>query len=1145
MSQSSTTHPSPELVQAYRSGKLPPVEAASIGEHLALCPTCRAAANPSESETVTPPAADPFATQLHRPEEDKTLDGLPTANPAHVPAALVDHPRYRVLQLLGTGGMGSVYKAEHRIMERLVALKVVNPSLFEEGTAQERFRQEVKTAAKLNHPNIVTAHDADQAGDLHFLVMEFVDGVSLGDIVKKQGRLSVSRACECIRQVALGLQHAFEKGMVHRDIKPHNLMLSSEGRIKILDFGLARFVSETGNARLTMAGSSQPGGAPMGIIMGTPDYIAPEQANDPRHADIRADIYSLGCTFYDLLTGQPPFPDGTMIQKVMAHLEEAPRPLAEFRDDVPGELATILQRMLAKDPKNRYQTPVELARDLSAFAAASSKPSSRRKPAEPVQAPKPADSHRMAPARKLQRASAPLAAAPPPKMQPKPERIESDRRTPRASKRESQSSWRHFAWAGGAGAAALFIAALIGIATGGRQHGEEPDPTPPKTIAKEPIADRVEPREAPIDIAPKAPDLKEAEPEARDPEPILKYPPLAGHKLAVNHAIISPDERYIASCSADRTIRMWDAETGRFLYALEGHADQVTSAAFHPDGRHLVSGSLDGTVRLWDLQPPGHPCVLLGSKLGQIRSVDVSPDGRLTLAAGDDKVISVCETLTAKPVGTLRGHEGAIFTALFGRSPAFAAGLQYCCYSGAADRTARIWDVLQGKEIAKFEHDRPVLSLAVAPDGLGLLSGTRDGVLRLWSLTDRQLLNSHRFPRYNITGIAYSPRGRYALFVMGGQNGRAGAWNPSGYCCMTMWEIVSWKEAWHKDEGLGSVAIMHMARAKETRMAVTSHYDNLVRVWKLAPGPTSRAAVDARLIIQSRDPSARVLVRRDGTNVVGPTVDRRIALPPGRYEIELAGEHSPTLRASPNRVELTAGGEKLIHIQHVQFLWPADALEHRQITAPNLSGIAALVDDDFHGQHRMLQGKDGLRTWGYANGRYVMHFPRAPLAMTTIPYPTRPLRDFACEVVARFAKHVNAGQWAMCLGDPRMSPGPEGCRGVELAIGNGQVFFCRTLLPTNFAEPLKPVLSPTLPWINSGEKPNTLLAILRGRLLEVYVNGVAVCHPFTLDKDYTPAEVHLRGRSGVEGLTIEFQRLRILPADSILLPDQRGAFVRD
>ncbi len=315
-----------------------------------------AARDVHEAATVTGPAA------------------VPAADP--VPPALAGHPRYRVLGLLGAGGMGAVYKAEHLRMERLVALKVISPALTGRPEMVERFHREVKAAARLAHPNIVTAYDADQAGDTHFLVMEYVEGTSLDQKVRQGGPLPVAEACEYARQCALGLQHAFERNMAHRDVKPHNLMLTPDGQVKVLDFGLARFVQEATTARAgpapapgVTAGPAAAALTETGTLMGTADFIAPEQATDPAQADVRADVYSLGCTLYYLLAGHPPFPEGTALDKLTAHCERAPTPLTELRRDVPPALARVVERMMAKAPARRYQAPAEVAEALTPFVA--------------------------------------------------------------------------------------------------------------------------------------------------------------------------------------------------------------------------------------------------------------------------------------------------------------------------------------------------------------------------------------------------------------------------------------------------------------------------------------------------------------------------------------------------------------------------------------------------------------------------------------------------------------------------------------------------------------------------------------------------------------------------------------------------------
>jgi WD40 repeat protein len=253
-------------------------------------------------------------------------------------------------------------------MERPVALKVIKKALTDDPGVVERFRREVKAAARLSHPNIVHAYDAEQAGDTHFLVMEYVEGTDLGKRVKERGPLPVREACDYVRQAALGLEHARERGLVHRDVKPQNLMLTPQGVIKILDFGLAQLASA--------AAGSLTG---LGTLMGTPDYIAPEQARDARSADIRADVYSLGCTLYHLLAGRPPFGEGLPLERVVAHLERPPRPLAEVRRELPSGLVAVVERMMAKDPARRYQTPGAVAEALAPFAGLAPPPLPRRR----------------------------------------------------------------------------------------------------------------------------------------------------------------------------------------------------------------------------------------------------------------------------------------------------------------------------------------------------------------------------------------------------------------------------------------------------------------------------------------------------------------------------------------------------------------------------------------------------------------------------------------------------------------------------------------------------------------------------------------------------------------------------------------------
>jgi serine/threonine-protein kinase len=280
--------------------------------------------------------------------------------------------QYRILEQIGQGGMGRVFKAVHKTMGRTVALKVLAPQHTKTEKARQLFQREVRAAGKLLHPNIVTAYDANEVEGRHFLVMEYVDGPTLDQLVRERGPLPVGLACEIIRQAALGLQCAHEHGMVHRDIKPSNLLLQRPNGdagpcvVKILDFGLARLsdplqTDAKGDGTILTRDNT---------VMGTPDFLSPEQARDLHKVDIRSDLYSLGCTFYFLVTGQVPFPGGTSLDKLIRHGSEEPRPLDALRPEVPLVVSALVRRLMAKAPADRFQTPADVVTALTNLAQA-------------------------------------------------------------------------------------------------------------------------------------------------------------------------------------------------------------------------------------------------------------------------------------------------------------------------------------------------------------------------------------------------------------------------------------------------------------------------------------------------------------------------------------------------------------------------------------------------------------------------------------------------------------------------------------------------------------------------------------------------------------------------------------------------------
>ncbi|MFM2096425.1 MAG: hypothetical protein RIS70_3549 [Planctomycetota bacterium] len=276
---------------------------------------------------------------------------------------------YQILTLLGRGGMGVVLKARHIRMERTVALKVLRSQAISSPHSVKRFQQEVRAAAKLSHPNIVTAYDADEVDQIHFLVMEYVDGRSLSDILAEKGPLSLKEALDYVLQTAIGLEYAHAEGVIHRDIKPGNLLLDKRGVVKILDMGLASMQDSNSDQAAGHEFVTQEH-----QLLGTFDYMPPEQAEDARSVDARADIYALGCTLFRLLTGRTPYKGETPIKKIIAHRTHPIPSLRDLRSDVPTDLERVFQKMLAKSPDDRFRNMREVIQALEPILAGRTRP---------------------------------------------------------------------------------------------------------------------------------------------------------------------------------------------------------------------------------------------------------------------------------------------------------------------------------------------------------------------------------------------------------------------------------------------------------------------------------------------------------------------------------------------------------------------------------------------------------------------------------------------------------------------------------------------------------------------------------------------------------------------------------------------------
>jgi serine/threonine protein kinase/tetratricopeptide (TPR) repeat protein len=429
-------HPPDDTLAAYGLGQLDDSVAADVARHLEACPACRRRVADLPADSFLGRLRDAAGGKADTSRPNESVPDGPAATP--LPPELAAAAQYADIRELGRGGMGVVYLARNTIMDRLEVLKVVTRSA-------DRFVREIQAAARLKHPNVVGAYSAQRIGGILVFAMEYVPGEDLAQLVKARGPLPIAHACNYAYQAALGLQHAHESGMVHRDIKPSNLILARDGNkpvVKILDFGLAKGTSETGiDASQTAEGA----------MLGTPDYIAPEQTIDAARADIRSDIYSLGCTLYHLLSGRPPFAGRSLYEILRAHHSAEAVRLSTLRPEVPDELAGVVAKMMAKDPARRFPTPAAAAAALTPFF----KPGTRSKSPAPSVTP---------PARLEPDPRPP--ATPPPLPAPKQVPIEEIGSPPPPATRpaaDRRRACRVASWTAGLVAAALLVVGTAGV----------------------------------------------------------------------------------------------------------------------------------------------------------------------------------------------------------------------------------------------------------------------------------------------------------------------------------------------------------------------------------------------------------------------------------------------------------------------------------------------------------------------------------------------------------------------------------------------------------------------------------------------------------------------------------------------------------
>lgn len=653
-------------------------EADALPGQAARCPVCGISV-PTPRNGASPPAGtaalavdDDTGPTMAHPADWQPL----TPVGVEVPPTLAD---FEILGELGRGGMGIVYKARWRRENRVVALKVIRQDRLQHAEAVRRFWREAQAAARLHHPNIVQVFDSDHSGDTHYLVMEFVDGVTLERLVEERGPLPLTLACDYMRQAALGLQHADDQALVHRDIKPANVMITPPdaggdgppGVVKILDMGVARV--------LQLAGAPVPGESfstltQGGTVIGTADYIAPEQLEDAHKADIRADLYSLGCTFYFVLTGQVPFPGGSLVSKLDKQRWQVPTSVDELRVDVPAAVAAVIRKLLAKKPADRYRTPAELARALGDLAQSGF---------TDAQTPRRSIPER----RRLSGHTDNVAAV-------------------------AIAPGGQFAVSGGKDR----MLRLWDLATGQLVRNFAKQTQEIRAVAFGPDGDSVA---WAAGVAVRLGSSRTG----------LEVRRFGGHTDAVRAVAFAADGQRLVSAAEDKTVRLWDVPNGREIQRMARHSAGVTCCAVDADGSVALSGSRDQTLRLWELRN-GQELQVMAPNAGTVLAVALTPDARLAVSAHFDTLVRLWDVPSGRELRRFQGHKQMV------TSVALTPNGNYLL-TGSQDQTVRLWQLDTGLELANAALATGVTALALAPDGKHALVAGVDRSLILLELPIR------------------------------------------------------------------------------------------------------------------------------------------------------------------------------------------------------------------------------------------------------------------------------------------------------------------------------------------------------------------------------------------------------------------------
>jgi WD40 repeat protein len=754
--------------------------------------------------------------------------------------------QYQILEELGRGGMAVVHRAFQPTLQRYVAIKILPARLAFDLEFVERFVQEARAAANLRHPNIVVIYDVGQQAGLYYLVMEYLQGQTLKQLIKQEGPLPPDRVVRIVAQIASALDHAHQEGFIHRDVKPANIFVGRDDLVTLTDFGIAK---AAWGAKLTRTG----------ILIGTPEYMSPEQARGEK-VDPRTDVYALGVVAYQMLSGREPFSGSTPHAVLYKQVHEPPPPLRTLRPELPPAVAKVVGKALVKDPDARFSTAGNLAKALAgAVKGRAVRVGTKAGPdlrarrtrllwavaglaivavivglvltlsggSEGLLAVTPAvdtESISQAVATKTEaRQLIPTATLPPTTAAP----------SPMATALPPTATWMPTATPQATPSPAVAAVVLAGT----------PLPQPVAAISAENV-DRV------TQLARWGKGTAQNSVYSPDGTLLAVASSLGAYLydatsleevrfMATDRWVLSvafsPDGSMLATGAEGGGLQVWRVSDGRLLSTLEGHPRDVNSVAFSPDGSMLASGSDDAKVRVWQTsgctgQVKGCGALLytLGENYRRVAGVAFSPDGTLLASTGDEKV-----WLWQMPGGqllrALEGHEKDV------QSVAFAPDGETLA-SGAMDDTIRLWQVSDGTLLRILEgHTSVVTSLAFAPDGATLASGSWDRTVRLWRVADGQALHTLEGHGWFVTSVDFAPDG---ATLVSGSDMAAGGTDDT----VLLWR-VSDGQLLQSLEG-HTKRVLGLAFSPDGSILASASLDAAVRLWGIAAGDLLRVLTE-------------------------------------------------------------------------------------------------------------------------------------------------------------------------------------------------------------------------------------------------------------------------------------------------------------